>query len=52
MSVQLWSLWEEDMVHTSGLTEDDAKEMLERYVRMYPDIYFFIAPTMEHEPKH
>ena len=47
-----WSLWEEGMVHTSGLDKADAQEMLERYSRTYADILFFIAPTTSNEPHH
>ena len=50
--VEAWSLWEENMVHTSGLDKATAQEMLERYSSTYPDILFFIAPTTSNEPHH
>jgi len=50
--IETWSLWEESMVHTSGLDKAAAQEMLERYSSTYPDILFFIAPTTSNEPHH
>jgi hypothetical protein len=50
--IETWSLWEENMVHTSGLDKATAQEMLERYSSTYPDILFFIAPTTSNEPHH
>lgn len=32
-----WALMENGYVHTDGLTEVDANEMLERYTRIFPE---------------
>jgi len=37
-----WALFENGYIHTDGLTEADANEMLERYTRIFPQHEYYI----------
>ena len=49
MKNQKWSLMENGIVHTKNLKKSDAEKLLKQYQKTYPDIEFWIEPTM---PNH